>query len=260
VAITPSSSKAARAMADAALSRRYSKAQSAPRSVLIPYSRWPWATVRPPTDEAPARAATPRLMPSGSAPLLLDAFAKLLESALYTSDLAFAYCCKVHPARTQVVLALIFQENEADASPVTGTASVVDGDTFDVGPTRIRLWDVDAMEKDQTCSIAGQVWDCAGEAAIKLGAFPANANVICRPQYTDPFHRTVAKCSVKGVDLGGWLVSQGLALDYVRYSQGAYAAEQETAKASGLGIWKGQFTPPWDWRHPEVTTGSVPQP
>ena len=36
--------------------------------------------------------------------------------------------------------------------PLHGTATVVDGDTLDLGPSRIRLFGIDAPELAQTCA------------------------------------------------------------------------------------------------------------
>lgn len=53
-----------------------------------------------------------------------------------------------------------------------------------------------------------------------------------------------------GTDVAGWLVEQGLALDYERYSGGEYADEQAAARKAGAGAWAGEFMEPWAWRRP----------
>src|ERR1700675_6169 len=45
--------------------------------------------------------------------------------------------------------------------------------------------------------------------------------------------RTVATCSVGGVDLGEWLVRNGLALDWPQYSRGHYGGFQREAEHAG---------------------------
>ncbi len=52
----------------------------------------------------------------------------------------------------------------------------------------------------------------------------------CNPISLDLYERTVATCTVGGVDLGEWLVRNGLALDWPEYSNGQYAPWDE-AKA-----------------------------
>src|SRR5690242_19546586 len=44
---------------------------------------------------------------------------------------------------------------------IGGTGRVVDGDTLDVGTTRVRLEGIDAPEIAQTCqNVAGASWNC----------------------------------------------------------------------------------------------------
>jgi endonuclease YncB( thermonuclease family) len=50
-----------------------------------------------------------------------------------------------------------------------------------------------------------------------------------------------------GEDLNAWLVTQGWALAYRRYSRD-YADEQDAAQAARRGVWQGQFMAPWSWR------------
>jgi endonuclease YncB( thermonuclease family) len=57
----------------------------------------------------------------------------------------------------------------------------------------------------------------------------------------------VATCSV-GQDIGAEMVRQGWALDYERFSDGRYAAQQLEAEQAERGLWSGSFIPPWEWR------------
>ena len=66
-------------------------------------------------------------------------------------------------------------------------------------------------------------------------------------RYTDRYGRMVARCSVRGADIGQWLVSQGWAMAYTRYSK-AYVTDEQQARTAKRGIWVGTFQPPWEWR------------
>jgi endonuclease YncB( thermonuclease family) len=89
---------------------------------------------------------------------------------------------------------------------------------------------------------------CGANAANDLDAFIARRLVPCVPMSLDQYGRTVAACEVGGVDLGGWLVRNGLALDWPRYSKGRYADAQRDAGRDVRGIWAGSYVEPWRYR------------
>ncbi|TIT50776.1 MAG: thermonuclease family protein, partial [Mesorhizobium sp.] len=65
----------------------------------------------------------------------------------------------------------------------------------------------------------------------------------------DRYHRFVGYCRrADGASVAAWMVEHGQALDWPRYSNGAYAALQAKAEAAKVGIWVGNFQAPWDWR------------
>jgi hypothetical protein len=55
---------------------------------------------------------------------------------------------------------------------------------------------------------------------------------------------SVATCRATGEYIGSWLTASGWALNDPRYSRD-YVDEEAAAR---LGIWRGAFVPPWDWR------------
>ena len=57
----------------------------------------------------------------------------------------------------------------------------------------------------------------------------------------------MAVCRADGEDLNAWMVSEGWALAYRRYSE-AYVDEEAGAESARAGLWRGEFVPPWDWR------------
>lgn len=60
---------------------------------------------------------------------------------------------------------------------------------------------------------------------------------------------TIRKHPLVTVQVGDRQVRLGWALDYERYSQGHYEQHQADAATHGRGLWSGEFTLPWDWRH-----------
>jgi endonuclease YncB( thermonuclease family) len=136
----------------------------------------------------------------------------------------------------------------ASSDDVVGRASVVDGDTLDIHGQRIRLWGVDAPESAQQCYIDRQPWRCGQKASLSLSDHIGQQTVTCVERDRDRYGRIVARCSIAGQDIGGWLVSNGWALDYSNYSGGHYSSHQASAASAKLGIWRGEFDKPWEWR------------
>jgi endonuclease YncB( thermonuclease family) len=135
------------------------------------------------------------------------------------------------------------------ADNLIGQASVIDGDTIELHGTRIRLWGIDAPESAQLCRGDDSLpYRCGAEAANQLDAFIARRPVNCSPINLDRYGRTVATCAVDGIDLGEWLVGNGLALDWPRYSSGKYGRIQQAAEQAGRGIWRGSYVEPWRYR------------
>ena len=87
---------------------------------------------------------------------------------------------------------------------------------------------------------------CGAKAASELDAFITERPVSCIPASLDQHGRTAATCSVGGVDLGEWLVRNGLALDWPQYSRGRYDAVQRDAEHAGPG--EGSYVEPWLFR------------
>lgn len=125
---------------------------------------------------------------------------------------------------------------------------VVDGDGLRVGSEVIRLWGIDAPERDQTCTVEEAVHPCGEDATFLLGALVMQGNLTCETQDTDRYGRTVARCFAGGRDLAGEMVRHGYALDWPRYSNGFYAAQEQEAREHGRGMWAGEFVKPWEWR------------
>ncbi len=130
---------------------------------------------------------------------------------------------------------------------VAGVASVIDGDTIEVHGQRIRLHGIDAPESRQLCRLDGKPWQCGEVAANALADKIARRSVTCEDLGRDRFKRIIARCTVADEDIGAWMVSQGLALAYRRYSRD-YVDQEAEAQAARRGIWASEFVKPWEWR------------
>lgn len=150
-----------------------------------------------------------------------------------------------------LVGASILPTSQVMAAELVGVASVIDGDTIEIQGERIRLNGIDAPESRQTCEDAsGAPYRCGTVSANALAEWLAQSRPTrCEAKSRDRYRRWVALClRADGASVNRWLVQNGLALDWPRYSKGAYAEAQTEAQAHGRGIWQGRFELPWEWR------------
>ena len=97
-----------------------------------------------------------------------------------------------------------------------GRCFVIDGDTIVISKQHIRLFGIDAPELDHPY---GQ------KAKWAMVALCKGRNITARIVASDVHDRVVAKCFLDdGRDLSAELVKQGLAIDWPKYSGGAYRA------------------------------------
>src|SRR4051812_16524005 len=137
----------------------------------------------------------------------------------------------------------------AQAADIIGTAKVRDGDEIQIGNSRIRLGGISAPAVDQLClNPNGERWSCGAAARDELIKHADNKRWTCHTrQVADRRGRIVARCEVDGEDIQKWLVRQGWALSYARFSRD-YEPDEKAAREAKAGMWQGAFIAPWDWR------------
>jgi endonuclease YncB( thermonuclease family) len=144
--------------------------------------------------------------------------------------------------------------------PLIGRADIIDGDTIEIHGERVRLNGIDAPETAQLCkSEKGKAYRCGAAAAEALyGFLAASRPTRCEFVERDRYGRFVGECyRADGTSVSAYLVRNGFALDYVKYSQGKYAKEEARAKQEKAGLWSGKFTPPWEWRARRRGNGEI---
>ena len=136
----------------------------------------------------------------------------------------------------------------AMAADVTGPAKIREADTIHIGNNRIRLSGIDAPSVDQLCiNNQGDRWTCGIAARDELARYTEGKIWTCHLSQTDRRGRSLARCEVDGEDIQRWLVRNGWALAYVRFSRD-YEADEAAARDAKVGMWQGAFIAPWDWR------------
>lgn len=99
---------------------------------------------------------------------------------------------------------------------IEGRARIVDGDTIVINKTQIRLFGIDAPEIDHPYG---------KKAKWALVSLCKGHTVRTEITDVDSYGRTVGKCYLPdGRDLSAEMVKQGLAIDWPKFSGGAYEA------------------------------------
>jgi endonuclease YncB( thermonuclease family) len=145
-------------------------------------------------------------------------------------------------------------------SSISGTSRVIDGDTLQINGRLIHLHGIDAPEADQLCSLNGRPSPCGREATEFLRKLTDGQVVSCREVNRDRHGQIVAKCKADWMDLGAEMVTTGMAVAYLRYSDD-YLRNYREARGKGNGIFAGEFIEPERWRggarHPAETVNET---
>lgn len=204
--------------------------------------------IRPPTRRRAKKSSSPRMH---SMPLL----------ALVAVGAAAYFGTGIPPGNVESSSGPQQISTTTSSTALTGRASVIDGDTIAINGERIRFNGVDAPESSQTCRDgAGKPYRCGAKSAAALDELlKASSPTRCEFVERDRYGRFVGDCyRADGFSVQELLVRSGWAMDWPRYSNGAYAALQDAAKEERIGIWAGEFQPPWEWRAAGGTTQEAP--
>jgi endonuclease YncB( thermonuclease family) len=148
-----------------------------------------------------------------------------------------------------VAIMVLLLACRAEVSPLlVCVASVIDGDTIEIHGQRIRLYGIDSPESSQLCvRPTGERWRCGQQASFALADRIGRATVRCDTRDMDRYGRILAVCFKDSEDLNRWMVGNGWAVAYRRYSVD-YVADEDTARQKRINIWSCDFDMPWDWR------------
>jgi endonuclease YncB( thermonuclease family) len=146
-----------------------------------------------------------------------------------------------------IVALLLLVPSSRVFADMVGKARIIDGDTVEIAGERIRLQGIDAPESRQVCTVVGQEWRCGESATLALVDETAGQPLTCKGNKRDRYGRLIAVCYAGDDNLNAWMVREGWAVAYRRYSKD-YVEEEAEARAAGRGVWRGDFTLPWTWR------------
>jgi len=138
---------------------------------------------------------------------------------------------------------IFFLTNNLFASHVT----VVDGDTIKLGDVKIRFSGIDAPEINQICVASEGKVACGKISRDILITKVTNNKISCTDEGKDFYGRVLGECFVNGESLSRYLVREGFAFAYRKYSD-KFILDEEYAKSNRLGMWSMKFQYPWDYR------------
>lgn len=135
------------------------------------------------------------------------------------------------------------------AEEITGPATVIEGDLFEINGRRIRLYGIDAPEADQIClSKKGEKYPCGDHAMRHVTVMVGRMPLTCKGETEDEHGNLIAVCQMRFLDINEYIVIEGWALAYREHGE-EYVRAETAARARRSGLWRGStFVMPWEWR------------
>ena len=124
---------------------------------------------------------------------------------------------------------------------------IIDGDTIHLNNEKIRFTGIDTPELKQTCKKNNEIINCGIQARQLLINKIGKNKVNCVREGKDQYKRTLAECFVNDLSLSKFLVREGYAFAYIKYSK-KFVEDENFAKNNNMGMWSMKFQYPWDWR------------
>ena len=158
-----------------------------------------------------------------------------------------------------ILIITFFLTQTLNSSEIYGIPKIIDGDTVHINNKKIRLEGIDAPEIKQQCKknflqisvfVGFQFsknYPCGVTSKTKLINKIDSSKIKCISSSKDRYKRYLATCYLKKINLNKWMVRNGYAVAYKRYSK-RYLIDENYAKENKLGMWKGTFLRPEKWR------------
>ena len=159
----------------------------------------------------------------------------------------------------RIIITLLVLLSNSIAEEISGIPKVVDGDTIHIDNYKFRLEGIDAPEMRQQCKKESfkisffigltfyKDYSCGRVSKEKLITKIDTTEIKCISSSKDRYKRYIATCYKGKTILNQWMVRNGYAIAYGRYSK-KYIPDEDFAKENKLGLWQGKFMSPEKWR------------
>ena len=159
----------------------------------------------------------------------------------------------------RIIITLLVLLSNSIAEEISGIPKVVDGDTVHIDNYKFRLEGIDAPEMRQQCKkesfkisfLIGftfyKDYSCGKVSKEKLINKISGSEIKCIFTTKDRYKRYIATCFKEKTNLNQWMVRNGYAIAYKKYSK-KYVSDEDFAKGKKLGLWQGKFMSPEKWR------------
>ena len=159
----------------------------------------------------------------------------------------------------RIIIIFLVMLSNSKAEEISGIPTVVDGDTGYIKNYKFRLEGIDAPELKQQCKkeslkISFMIgftlyknYSCGEVSKEKLISKIRGSKIKCIFTTKDRYKRYIATCYKEKTNLNQWMVRNGYAIAYRRYSK-KYILDEDFAKENKLGLWQGKFMSPEKWR------------
>lgn len=148
----------------------------------------------------------------------------------------------------------------AEEQEVESKVFVVDGDTLEIDGSVFRLFGVDAPELGQTCLDKSKRWRCGLQAALEMRSlFRIWGSIECYVIHTERNEVRAICHDPQYNDPAEVLLTRGLAIALPE-SIPAYKRAEKQAKRAKLGLWRGEFVLPSEWRAGKRLPGPADSP
>ena len=160
---------------------------------------------------------------------------------------------------TRILIIFLIWISNVVAEEVSGIPKIIDGDTIHINDYKFRLEGIDAPEMRQQCKkeslkISSTIgftfyedYSCGKVSKEKLINKISGLEIKCIFTTKDRYKRYIATCFKEKTNLNQWMVRNGYAIAYRRYSK-KYVPDEDFAKEKKLGLWQGKFMSPEKWR------------